>query len=100
MKNITIYLYKLVILATSLVMVYFATGIASIAQSTELLKAEPIKHENFINLAQNDIALTFSSINIAHNSAQNNAKSMIAMQHKATDKDQKLTLNKALLVSE
>ena len=100
MKNITVYLYKLTIIATSLVMVYFATGIASIAQSTELLKAEPIEHESFISQAQDDLALSFPTINITASTAQNNAKNMIAMQETVTNKNQAIGLDKTTLVSE
>ena len=100
MKNITVYLYKLTIIATSLVMVYFATGIASIAQSTELLKAEPIEHESFISQAQDDLALSFPTIDITASTAQNNAKNMIAMQETVANKSQAIDLDKTTLVSE
>ncbi|MCI2284049.1 hypothetical protein L3081_12405 [Colwellia sp. MSW7] len=97
MKNITIYLYKLVILATSLVMVYFATGIATIAQATELLKADPIEHETFISQAQDNLALTFSTISVSTSTTQNNAKNMIAMKQVSTNKDNVISLNQTLL---
>lgn len=97
MKNITIYLYKLVILATSLVMVYFATGIATIAQATELLKADPIEHKTFISQAQDNLALTFSTISVSASTTQNNAKNMIAMKQVSTNKDNVISLNQTLL---
>ena len=100
MKNITVYSYKIAIIATSLVMVYFATGIASIAQATELVKAEPIKHENFLSQAQENLALTFSTISIAPNATQNNAKNMIAIVSSTASKNPESTVNKATLVSE
>lgn len=102
MKNINTYSYKLAIIATSLVMVYFASGLTSIAQATELLKADPIEHENFIEQAQDNLALTFSSISIAPSSTQNNAKSMIAMQTDITNNNNNnvISLHKTLLVSE
>ena len=40
--------YNLAIIATSLALVYFASGIVSIAQATELLKAEPIEQSIFV----------------------------------------------------
>lgn len=100
MKNITIYLYKFVIIATSLVMVYFATGIAAIAQATELVKVEPIKHESFVSQAQDNLALTFPTLNITFNTAQHNAKDMIAMETNTVLKNQEISLNKINLVSE
>lgn len=100
MKNITIYLYKLVIIATSLVMVYFASGIAAIAQATELVKPEPIEHESFLSQAQVNLALTFPTLNITLNTAQNNAKDLIAMETDTVANTQEITLNKVILVSE
>lgn len=100
MKNITVYSYKLAIIATSLVMVYFASGIASIAQATELVKAEPIKHESFLSQAQDNLALTFSTISIAPSTAQNNARAMIAMVNSTANENQESTVNKATLISE
>ena len=100
MKNTNAYSYKLAIVATSLVMAYFASGIASIAQATELLKADPVKQEIFISQAQANLALTFAAITIAPSSAQDNAKSMIAMERVIANKNNVNTLSKTSLRSE
>lgn len=100
MKYITLYIYKLAIIATSFVMVYFATGIASIAQATDLVKAEPIQHESFVSQAHDHLALTLTTISIEPVTAQNNAKNMIAMENSTTNNNQEVTLNKTLLMGE
>ena len=98
MKNT--YSYKLAIVATSLVMAYFASGIASIAQATELLKAEPVEQASLINQAQANLMLSFSPITIATISTQESAKDMIAMTEVTKNQKSLATANKATLVSE
>lgn len=98
MKNT--YSYKLAIVATSLVMAYFASGIASIAQATELLKAEPVEQASLISQAQANLMLSFSPITIASNTAQESAKDMIAMTEVTANQKSIATANKATLVSE
>ena len=79
MKSINV--YKLAIVATSMVMVYFTSGLASITQASELLKAEPIKKEHLINQAQQHLALTFSTLSITPSYSEDNASSMIAKEN-------------------
>ncbi len=100
MKNTNAYSYKLAIVATSLVMAYFASGIASIAQATELLKAEPVMQESLISQAQANLALTFSTITMAPNSAQDIAKDMIAKERTTADSNKAITISKATLIGE
>lgn len=100
MKNTNAYSYKIAIVATSLVMAYFATGIASIAQASELLKAEPIKQENLIDEAQANLAITFSTFTIASSSIQESAKNLIAMNGETSSEIKEITLNKEKLISE
>tara|TARA_R110001592_G_scaffold16123_6_gene69005 strand:+ start:4717 stop:5067 length:351 start_codon:yes stop_codon:yes gene_type:complete len=100
MKNTDTYSYKLAIVATSLVMAYFASGIASIAQATELLKAEPVKQESFISQAQDHLALTFATITIAPRSAQDNAKNMIVMEKVMANKNNANPIIETSLISE
>ena len=89
MKNT--YAYKLAIVATSLVMAYFASGIASIAQANELLKAEPIEQASLISQAQADLMSSFSAITVNVNSSQQSAKELIAMSQIAADKKIRLS---------
>jgi len=100
MKNTNAYSYKLAIVATSLVMAYFASGIASIAQATELLKAEPVKQESLISQAQASLALTFTTISMAPSSAQDSAKNMIAQEKVTANKNNAMTISKTTLISE
>ena len=97
MKN---YSYKLAIVATSFVMAYFASGIASIAQATELLKAEPVKHASLISQAQANLVLSFSTIAIAPSSAQDSAKNMIAKKEVPANQNRTITQSKTTLISE
>ncbi len=100
MKKTNAYSYKLAIAATSLVMVYFASGIASIAQAAELLKAQPVQEINLIQEAKDNLKLSFSTLAINNDSSKENAKVMLAKQ-KATVKDnQPVTLTKVSLISE
>ncbi len=100
MKNINVYSYKLAINATFLVMVYFASGIASIAQATELLKAQPVQEINLIQEAKNSLKLSFSTLAINNDASKENAKTMMAEQ-KTTAKDyQPVALTKVTLISE
>ncbi|GAA6173208.1 hypothetical protein NBRC116592_28780 [Colwellia sp. KU-HH00111] len=98
MKNT--YAYKLAIVATSLVMAYFASGLASIAQANELLKAEPIEQASLINQAQADLMSSFASINLSANSVQQSAKELIAMTKISSDKKSITINNKASLISD
>lgn len=100
MKNITTYSYKLAIIATSLVMVYFASGIASIAQATELLKAEPIKHESLISHAQENLALTLATITLSPDSAQDNAKNMMTNERAMANQNKTIRISKTMLIGE
>ena len=105
MKNTNAYSYKLAVAATSLVMVYFVAGIASIAQSaellnSELLKAEPVKQASLLTQAQADLALSFTTITVKQNSAQDNAESMIANQKVMANQNQPIILTKATFFSE
>jgi len=100
MKNTNAYSYKIAIFATSLVMAYFASGIASIAQATELLKAEPVKQESLISQAQANLALTFSTITITPISAQDSAKDMIVLEKDTANKSNEIALSKTTLISE
>lgn len=79
MKSINV--YKLAIVATSMVMVYFTSGLASIAQASELLKAEPIKKEHLINQAQQHLASTFSTLSITSSSTEDRTSNMIAKEN-------------------
>ena len=97
MKN---YSYKFAIIATSVVMAYFASSIVSIAQATELLKAEPVEQASLISQAQVDLGLSFSTIIIDASSIQDSAKNMIAKQEVTTNKNKTFTLSKKTLVSE
>jgi len=100
MKNTNAYSYKLAIVATSLVMAYFASGIASIAQATELLKAEPVKQESLISQAQSNLALTFATITMAPSSTQDSAKNMIAKETVTANRNKAMTISKTTLISE
>ncbi|WP_159819512.1 hypothetical protein [Colwellia sp. 20A7] len=95
MKDINI--YKLAIVATSAVMVYFASGLALIAQASELVKTEPIKQESLINQAQANLALTFSTITIAPNTIQDNASDMIAKERVVVNQNKMMTLSKNII---
>jgi hypothetical protein len=97
MKN---YSYKIAIVATSIVMAYFATGIATIAQATELLKAEPVKQASLISQAQANLALSFSTIAIAPSSTQDSAKNLIAKKAVTENQNRTVTLSKTSLISE
>lgn len=97
MKN---YTYKFAIVATSVVMAYFASGIASIAQATELLKAEPVKQASLISQAQANLVLSFSTIAISPSSTQDNAKDMIAKKQVTANPSITITSSKKTLVSE
>ncbi|MBU2924673.1 hypothetical protein Q4530_15595 [Colwellia sp. 1_MG-2023] len=98
MKSINI--YKLAIVATSAVMVYFASGLASIAQASDLIKAEPIKQESLINQAQANLAVTFSTITITPSTIQDNASEMIAKERVVVNQSEVITLSKNNIMSE
>ena len=97
MKN---YSYKLAIVATSFAMAYFASGIASIAQATELLKAEPVQHVNLIQDAKDNLALSFSTLEINSDFNQSKADLIIAKQKNTANESKVATLTKATLISE
>lgn len=100
MKNTNAYSYKLAIVATSLVMVYFASGIASIAQAAELLKAEPVQHVNLMQEAKNNLALSFTTLAISQYTNKDIAMNMMAMQKNVTKKNQAVSLTKTTLIAE
>lgn len=100
MKYTNAYSYKLAIAATSFVMVYFVSGIASIAQSTELLKAEPVQHVDLVKEAKNNLALSFSTLVINKDVNLSNADSLIAKQKDFANSNQTVALTKVKLISE
>ena len=100
MKATNTYSYKLAIVATSFVMVYFVSGIASIAQATELLKAAPIQQVDLIKDAKESLKLSFSTLMINDNFNQNHTDSMIAKTKDTANKNNPVTLTKATLISE
>ena len=97
MKN---YSYKLAIVSASFAMAYFASGIASIAQATELLKAESVQHVDLIQDAKDNLALSFSTLLINNDFNQSNADSIIAQQKNTVDESKAVTLTKVTLISE
>jgi len=100
MKNTNAYPYKLAIIATSLVMAYFTSGIASIAQATELVKAEPIKHFELMQEAKDSLKLSFATLVINNDFDKSNADSVIAQQKNTTKENKVTTLTKTMLISE
>jgi len=100
MKNINEYSYKLTIVATSLVMAYFASGIASIAQASELIKAEPVKHIELMQEAKDSLKLSFSTLVINNDFNNSNADSIIAKQKMTVNENKTVTLTKTTLISE
>lgn len=94
----TINAHKLAIAATSAVMIYFTTGLTSIAQASELLKAEPIKQENLINHAQTNLALIFSTITASSASTEENANNTFTQEAMVTNKA--ITVSKFTLINE
>ncbi len=100
MKNTNAYSYKLAIAATSLVMVYFASGIASIAQATELLKAEPVQQNILVQEAKNILALSFTTLTISQDSNENMAIDMMAKQKGAAKQNKAVSLTKTALIAE
>jgi len=99
MKKTNAYSYKLAIVATSFVMVYFASGIVSIAQATELLKAEPVVEHSLIQAAKDSLASSFTTLMI-NDSAENDADTLLVTQQRAADYNQAITLTKTTLISE
>jgi len=101
MKYTNAYSYKLAIVATSLVMVYFASGIASIAQASELVKTEPVQQVKLIEAAKNSLKLSFSTLTINNDfNTISNADSAMTNQNNSVNKDQAISLTKATLISE
>ncbi len=98
MKNINS--YKLAIVATSLVMAYFASGIATLAQAAELVKAERIKQATLINQAQANLAVSFDAITMTTSKIQSNAKNMLAKKKASAIKNKEITISKTTLISE
>lgn len=99
MKKTNTYSYKLAIVATSFVMVYFASGIAAIAQATELLKAEPIIQHNLIEAAKDSLASSFTTL-VMNDSSEINADTMIVTQKHIADHNQVVALTKTALIGE
>jgi hypothetical protein len=99
MKNINAYTKKITIIATSLVMAYFASGIAAIAQAADLLKAEPIKQSALVQEAKDDLALSFTTLTISQFSDMNIAKTIITPQDTAKQ-NKAVTLTKTALIAE
>jgi len=100
MKNTNAYSYKLAIVATSLVMAYFASGMASIAQASELVKVEPIKKIDLIQEAKDSLKLSFSTLVINNDFDNNKVDSIIAKQKLTVNDNKTVTLTKATLISE
>jgi hypothetical protein len=92
--------YKLAIVATSFVMAYFASGIASIAQATDLLKAEPVKQGYLIQEAKNNLALSFTTLTISQVTNEKMTKYMIAKQKDTAKQDEAVNLTKTALIAE
>jgi len=92
--------YKLAIIATSLVMVYFAAGIASIAQSAELLKAEPVQKTSLIKEATDSLKLSFSTIMIDTNITADDVNVLVSSQREGATVNPVMTISKASLTGE
>ncbi|OUR61973.1 hypothetical protein A9Q74_05795 [Colwellia sp. 39_35_sub15_T18] len=99
MKKTNAYSYKLAIVATSFVMVYFASGIVSIAQATESLKAEPVVQHSLIEAAKDSLASSFTTL-MVNDFSENDAETMIVTQQRTADTNQSMTLTKVTLISE
>jgi len=104
MKYSNAYSYKLAIVATSLVMVYFASGIASIAQASELVKTKPVQQVELIEAAKSSLKLSFSTLTINNDfntvNTISNTESAMTNQKNSVNKDQVISLTKATLISE
>ncbi|MDP7593026.1 MAG: hypothetical protein QF552_10100 [Litorilituus sp.] len=100
MKNITAYLYKLTIIATSLVMVYFVSGVAAIAQANELLKAEPIEQKSLIEQAKQNLALSFSTLQVNTNMKEKAIKTVMMTKENSVNNSKAATLSNTVTVSE
>ncbi|PCH94870.1 MAG: hypothetical protein COB83_10375 [Gammaproteobacteria bacterium] len=100
MKYTTAYSYKLAIVATSFVMVYFASGIASIAQASELFKAEPVQRIDLITEAKNSLKLSFSTLLINNDFDNSTTESALVKQKDAANENQTVSLNKTILIGE
>ncbi len=100
MKNTNAYSYKLAVVATSLVMAYFTSGIVSIAQASELVKVEPVKHIELMQEAKDSLKLSFSTLVINNDFNNSNTDSIIAKQKMAVNENKTVTLTKTTLISE
>lgn len=100
MKYTNAYSYKLAIVATSFVMVYFASGIASIAQASELVKSEPVQQVDLITAAKNSLKLSFSTLMIKNDFNNSSTKSELVKQKDTANENQVISLAKATLISE
>jgi len=100
MKKTNTYSYKLAIAATSLVMVYFASGIASIAQATELLKAEPVKYNFLLQEAKDNLALSFTTLTVNLETNTDITKNIMANQKDAAKQNQSVSVAKTALIAE
>jgi hypothetical protein len=92
--------YNLAIIATSLALVYFASGIVSIAQATELLKAEPIEQSIFVQEAKDNLALSFTALTISQDTSEDIAKNMMVKQKDAAKQNKAVSLTKTALIAE
>jgi hypothetical protein len=100
MKKNNAYSYKLAIAATSLVMVYFASGIASIAQAANLEKAEPVQEINLIQEAKDSLKLSFATLTISSVSNSANAETMMTQERTMAKESQVVSSTKVTLISE
>ena len=100
MKNITTYIYKLTIVATSLVMVYFVSAISTIAQANELLKAEPVKQIHLLEQAKSNLALSFSTLQVTPSIDENNIKTAMVNETDSANKSKSVALNNTLVIGE
>lgn len=100
MKNITTYIYKLTIIATSLVMVYFVSGITAIAQANELLKAEPVKQIHLLEQAKSNLALSFSTLQVTPSINENSIKIAKVSEQDSVNKSKTVNLNNTAKIGE
>jgi len=100
MKYTTAYSYKLAIVATSFVMVYFASGIASIAQASELVKTEPVQQFELMTAAKNSLELSFSTLKINNDFYNSTTKSELVKQKNTVNENQTVSLTKTTLIGE
>ena len=100
MKKVNYSPQKLAIVATSMVMIYFISGIASIAQSAELVKAEPIVPAELVQAAKESLKQSFTTIAISNEFMKNDENSLIANQKDSSRQETSINLDKTLLIGE